>query len=99
MNEFLSYILESPLFLIWVFLLQVLLCTRKKKGVGLILPILFLGHSIIFGMYLFSLGFIEEASQSTLQTIVIAQLIASIPGAVLLAMYFIFKRIYHIRKK
>ena len=93
-SGFIEYVLSSPLFYIWVLLLQILLCTRKRVFIGVLLPSIFIIHSFVVGFYFMAIqSFSQE--EATLDDLTIRLFLFSfIPGVLLLAVFFIFNIFY-----
>ena len=83
-EEFIRYFISSPVFYIWVIFLQLLLCTRKNKFVGIILPSIFILYSILVGLYLLALQYLSEFGKISDNLILEVFIFSFVPGIVLL---------------
>jgi hypothetical protein len=91
---FIEYVINSPLFYVWTFALQILLCTRKNVFIGLILPLVFLMYSLIVYTYLLATSMFFPGTGISDDILLMIVSSTLIPGFVFLGMFISFLVLY-----
>lgn len=88
-SYFVEFVIRSPLFYIWVLVLQILLCTRKRIVLGIILPSIFFIHSLVVSFYFVSFQYFGTRNATSNGFIISLFLFSFIPGIILLSVFTI----------
>ncbi len=92
MYNFLVFVFSNPLAWLWFIVLQLLLCTRKRKWFGLVLPVILTVFTLSYGLYLVAVKLIIKSWNMSYSEIGIAISYTLIPALVLFIIYAIIRR-------